>query len=191
MKPRVRRQPMAFSLKRPQSRPSARALGYAALWGALTAMGVWLVLMLCRHYGIEAGNPLSWWSYSIFLIGLVGAPLHYRHSLTKEDDFNIRQAYLLCVCQALCMVVALVLILALYVSWIDPEYLALFKQQQALYWEAHPNLTEAERVQRLQWVSDIKLSHLLWNVAGEMTMMGVLVGLLVAVMVKKQNRKQK
>ncbi|MDE5703983.1 MAG: hypothetical protein K2H70_04085, partial [Bacteroidales bacterium] len=72
-----------------------------------------------------------------------------------------------------------------YMQWIDADFLGHFKERQALYWHQHPDLAEPERVERLQWVADLQPGHILWNVWGELVMIGVLFPLLIALMVRK------
>lgn len=176
---------MAFSFKRPQSKPSGRALGYAAAWGGVTAVALILLTAICQSSGYKPGAPLTWISYTLLLISLIGGPLHYRRQLAPEAPFNTRQAYLMCVFQALLTASLFVLLLYAYLSWIDFDFLTAFKERQQLYWQQHPDLTEPERVQRLQYVADMRPGHILWNVWGELVMIGVLFPLLIALMVRK------
>lgn len=176
---------MAFSFKRPQSIPSRQALGYAAAWGGLTAVALILLTAICQNAGYKPGAPLHWISYTLLLVSLVGAPLHYRRQLSAEAPFNTRQAYLMCVFQALIIATLYVGLLYAYMQWIDADFLGHFKERQALYWHQHPDLAEPERVERLQWVADLQPGHILWNVWGELVMIGVLFPLLIALMVRK------
>ncbi len=177
---------MAFSFKRPQSKPDHRALGYAAVWGGLTAVALILLTAVCRSAGYKPGAPLTWISYTVLLLSLLGAPLHYRRQLAPEGVFNTRQAYLMYVFPALLIARLFVLLLYAYMSWIDFDFMADFKERQRLYWERYPDMAEPERVQRLQYVEAMRPGHILWNVWGEMVMIGVLFPLLIALMVRKQ-----
>lgn len=182
----VQKKRMAFSFKRPQSKPDRRAIGYAAVWGALTAVALILLTAICRSAGYKPGAPLTWLSYTVLLLSLLGAPLHYRRQLPADGLFNTRQTYLMCVFQALLIACLFVLTLYVYIQWIDPGFMADFKERQRLYWERMPDMAEPERVQRLQYVDAMRPGHILWNVWGEMVMIGVLFPLLIALMVRKQ-----
>ncbi|MDE7149596.1 MAG: DUF4199 domain-containing protein [Bacteroidales bacterium] len=176
---------MAFSFKRPQSKPDRRALGYAAVWGGLTAVALVLLTAVCQSAGYKPGAPLTWISYTLLLISLTGGPLHYRRQLVPEAPFNTRQAYLMCVFQALLTASLFVLLFHAYMSWIDLDFMADFKERQRLYWERYPDVAEPERVERLQYIGDMRAGHILWNVWGELVMIGVLFPLLIALMVRK------
>lgn len=176
---------MAFSFKRPQSKPSGRALGYAAVWGSLASVALILLTAVCQSAEYKPGAPLTWISYTLLLISLVGAPLHYRRQLEPEAPFNTRQAYLMCVFQAFLTASLFVLSLYVYIYWIDSDFLADFKERQQLYWREYPDLTEPERVERLQYIGDMRPGHILWNVWGELVMIGALFPLLIALMVRK------
>ena len=86
----VQKKRMAFSFKRPQSKPDRRAIGYAAVWGALTAVALILLTAICRSAGYKPGAPLTWISYTVLLLSLLGAPLHYRRQLPADGLFNTR-----------------------------------------------------------------------------------------------------
>lgn len=149
-------------------------------------MAMVVTTALCQSAGYKPGAPMTWISYTLLIIGFIGAPLHYRRQLAAEDVFNTRQAYLMCVSEALLTASLFVLLLYAYMQWIDFDFLADFKVRQTQYWQQYPDLTEPERVERLQWVADLKPGHILWNVWGELVMIGVLFPLLIALMVRKQ-----
>lgn len=177
---------MGISFKRPNSRPDKEALIYAVYWGIATAAILIIITAICQKMEYKTGYALSWISYTVLLFSMFSCAIRYKKRLTGEKTLNTRQAYLMCVCMSLTAGTLFVLLLLCYIEWFDPNFVEAFKISQADYWQNKPQISEVEKIDKLQWVQSIEPKHIVLNIWQELVMIGVLFPLIVAVLARKE-----